>query len=82
MVVLDENATWDLVQLPKDKKPIGCKWVYKVKHNMDGSVSMYKARFAAKGYAQTYRIYFEETLILFAKMATIQVLIAFAASHG
>jgi histone deacetylase 1/2 len=40
-----------LVALPKDKKVIGCKWVYKVKHNADWSVSKYKARLVAKGYA-------------------------------
>jgi hypothetical protein len=34
MVPLDANATWELVALPKDKKVIRCKWVYKVKHNV------------------------------------------------
>jgi hypothetical protein len=56
MVTLDANATWELVALPKDKKAIGCKWVYKVKHNADGSVSRYKTLLVAKGYAQTYGI--------------------------
>jgi hypothetical protein len=51
MATLDANATWELVALPKDKKIIGCKWVYKVKHNADGSVSRYKTRLVAKGYA-------------------------------
>jgi hypothetical protein len=51
MAVLDANATWELVVLPKDKKTIGCKRVYKVKHNADGSVSRCKARLVAKGYA-------------------------------
>jgi histone deacetylase 1/2 len=51
MAVLDANATWEYVVLPKDKKAIGCKWVYKIKHNVDGSVSRYKARLVAKGYA-------------------------------
>ncbi len=61
MVVLDANVIWELVALPKDKKIIGCKWVYKVKHNADGSVSRYKARLVAKGYAQTYGIDYEKT---------------------
>ncbi len=34
MARLDGNVTWELVILLKDKKAIGCKWVYKVKHNM------------------------------------------------
>ncbi len=54
MVTLDVNVTWELVVLPEDKKAIGCKWVYKVKHNVDGSVSRYKTTLIAKGYAQTY----------------------------
>jgi hypothetical protein len=56
MVTLDVNANWELVALPKDKKVIGCKWVYKVKQDVDGFVNKYKARMLAKGYAQTYGI--------------------------
>jgi hypothetical protein len=33
-----------LVALPKDKNVIGCKWVYKIKHNANWFVSKYKAR--------------------------------------
>jgi len=51
MVTLDGNVIWKLVVLPKDKKIIRCKWVYKVKHNANGFVSRYKARLVAKGYA-------------------------------
>jgi hypothetical protein len=81
MVVLDVNATWELVALPKDKKAIRCKWVYKVKHNVDGSVSS-KARLVAKGHAQTYGIDYEETYNPVVKMTTIRAIIVMAVAKG
>jgi hypothetical protein len=82
MVALDVNATWELVALLEDKKAIRCKWVYKVKHNGDGSVSRYKARLVPKGYAQTYGIDYEETYSLIAKMTTLRTIIAMVTTKG
>jgi len=82
MAALDANATWELVALPKDKKAIGCKWVYKVKHNADGSMSRYKTRLVAKGYAQSYGIDCEETYSLVAKMTTIRIIIIMVVAKG
>jgi hypothetical protein len=45
---LAKNCTWKLVELPSHTKPIGCKWVYKVKHKAYGTVERYKARLVAK----------------------------------
>ena len=58
--------------LPHDKKAIGCKWEYKVKHNADGFVSRYKARLVAKGYAHTYGIDYKEAFSPIARMATVR----------
>lgn len=38
---LEQNHTWTLMTLPPGKKPIGCKWVYKIKRRSDGSIERY-----------------------------------------
>ena len=49
---LDKNKTWELVELPKYRKIVGCKWVFKLKKGVDGKVDRYKARLVTKGYSQ------------------------------
>jgi len=43
MESIRKNQTWELVQLPKGKKPITSKWVYKIKNGTNGKLEMYKA---------------------------------------
>jgi hypothetical protein len=45
-----KNETWELAPLPQGHKPIGLKWVYKLKRNSDGDIVKHKARLVAKGY--------------------------------
>ena len=45
-----ENQIWTLVNPPEGIKPIGCKWIFKKKTDMEGNVITYKARLVAKGY--------------------------------
>jgi len=45
---LELNQTWDIVDTPPSARPIGCKWVYKIKQHSDGSVERYKAQLVAK----------------------------------
>jgi hypothetical protein len=49
---LERNKTWDLVELPKDRKVVDCKWVYKLKRVVDDKVKRYKANLVVKGYSQ------------------------------
>jgi hypothetical protein len=50
MRVFKKNYTWEVMGLPKGKTTVGCKWVFTVKYNSDGSLERYKAQLVAKGF--------------------------------
>jgi hypothetical protein len=78
---LMENDTWDLVPLQKGRKLVRCKWVYKTKYASSGSVDRHKARLVAKGFSQVEGIDYNATFALVAKMNSIRLVLALAASH-
>jgi hypothetical protein len=78
MKSLEKHKTWDLVDLPVNRKAIGCRWVFKRKIKPDGSIERYKARLVAKGYSQVKGIDFEETYAPVAQMKSIRTIIAIA----
>jgi hypothetical protein len=75
---IEKNNTWQLMQLPPNKKAIAVKWVYKVKHLPDGSIAKHKARLVAKGFLQKPGIDFTKIFAPVARLETIRVVIAVA----
>ena len=57
---------------------VGCKWVFKLKHNSDGSISRYRARLVAKGFHQQYGVDFEKTFSLVIKPPIVRIILSLA----
>jgi hypothetical protein len=77
-----ENETFELeLEIPFGVKPIGSRWVYKLKKNTDGSIKP-KVRLVIKGYQQTPGIDFGETYAPVSKLSTFRLLLAISANHG
>jgi hypothetical protein len=68
------NKTWDLVELPRNRKALPCKWVYRLKQVSNSSGLKYKARIVAKGFRQEYGVDFDEVLSPIVKMTTLRFL--------
>ena len=79
---LESNDVYELVDLPKGKKPVGCKWVFKRKINADGSLERYKARLVAQGFSQTKGQDYDETFSPVIRYESVRSIIALAAQKG
>jgi hypothetical protein len=76
------NGTWDLVELPEDRKVIGSRWVFIVKRNADGSIDKYKARLVAQGFTQMPGVDYDQTFSPATRLATLRVVLVKAALNG
>ena len=74
-----KNDTYELIELPKRRKSLKNKWVFKLK-NDDEKLLKYKARLMVKGFGQKQGIDFDEIFSLVVKMCSIRVILGLATS--
>jgi hypothetical protein len=76
---LHKNNTYVLVELPKGKKELRNKWVFKLKKDGEKLVK-YEARLVVKGFNQKQGIDFDEIFSPVVKMSSIRVILGLTAS--
>ncbi|CAI7759683.1 unnamed protein product [Closterium sp. NIES-54] len=76
---IEENGTWELVELPEGRKAMTSKWLFKIKSDADGKIERYKSRLVAKGYQQKEKVDNKELFAPVVKPTTLRTLLAGAA---
>ena len=77
-----KNNTWSLQPLPAGRSPIGCKWIFRIKQNLDGCIQKYKARLVAKSFHQRAGLDYDEVFSLVVKPASIRLILFITLSKG
>jgi len=75
-------APWDNLGKPRNKRVARCIWIFTLNYKEDATIEKYKVRLVAKIYAPTYKIVYEKTFALIAKMNTIQVVLALTTHYS
>ena len=78
---MEHNGVWDLVELPKGCKRVGCKWVFKTKRDSHGNLERYKARLVAKGFTQKDDIDYKETFSPVSRKDSFRIIMALVAHY-
>jgi hypothetical protein len=76
----EKNKTWTVVTRTSDMNVIGCRWVYKIKKDMNGNIQRYKARLVAKGYNQRYGVDYDLTHAPVLRYNSLRVILALSAT--
>ena len=82
LYAIERNKTWKLTELPKGKKAINIRWVFKQKLKPDGSIGKHKARLVARGFLQKPELDYFEVSSPIARHETIRLVIAIAADRN
>nr|GEW89396.1 putative zinc finger, CCHC-type [Tanacetum cinerariifolium] len=77
--LMSKNIVWELAELPKGAKPVGCKWVFKTKLDPNRNIERYKAHLVAKDYTQKEGIDYKETFSFVSRKDSLRIVMALVA---
>jgi hypothetical protein len=77
-----KNDEWDIVLRPKGKCVVTSKWIYKIKHIVDGSIERHKMIFVTRGFCYMEGIDYDETFVPVSRYTSIWMIISLASSMG
>jgi hypothetical protein len=78
---MSTNKVWDLEHIPKEAKTVGCKWVYKTKHDSQGNIERFKTRLMTKGFTQREGINYNETFSPVSCKDSFRIIMALVAHY-
>jgi hypothetical protein len=82
MQSLEKNGTWDVVHLPKQKKAVRCKWIFKRKEGLSpNEPPRFKARLVAKGFSQIPGVDYNDVFSPVVKHSSIRAFFGIVAMH-
>ncbi|CAI7739872.1 unnamed protein product [Closterium sp. NIES-53] len=79
---IEENGTWEFVELPEGRKAITSKWLFKIKSDANGNIERYRSRLVAKGYKQKEKVVYKELFAPVVKPTTLRILLTGSAIKG
>ncbi|CAI7922814.1 unnamed protein product [Closterium sp. NIES-54] len=79
---IEENGTWELVELPEGRKAITSKWLFKIKSDADGKIEHYRSRLVSKGYQQKEQVDYKELFAPLVKPTTLRTLLTEGSIKG
>ena len=82
MESLHANEVWELVKLPKDRKAVGSKWVYKTKKSANGEFERHKTHLVALGYTQKHGQDYDDTFSPVVRFASLRMAVTLAVQNG
>ena len=76
MQSMQDQKVWKIANLPANRKPVGSRWVYKVKLDSSGQIDQFKARLVAQGFFQQPGIDFEEVFAPVVRYDSLRLILA------